>query len=76
MQFLFGDDGLDPVAMEAKKGGGPLDFEHLLAAVPPFCPARKSEGAELDITPTSTFKASAHLEETVLTSLHPYIYQL
>ncbi len=32
VQMQFGDDGLDPVAMEARSGGGPLDFERLLAA--------------------------------------------
>ncbi|CAL1403267.1 unnamed protein product [Linum trigynum] len=37
VQFLYGDDGLDPVKMEAK-GGFPLNFDRLLMKVKATCP--------------------------------------
>jgi DNA-directed RNA polymerase III subunit RPC1 len=57
VQMLFGDDGLDPVAMEAKSGGGALDFDHMLAAVPAFFPPAQADDMSGDGVPdTPTFK--------------------
>lgn len=57
VQMHYGDDGLDPVAMEAKSRGGPLDFSHMLSAVVPFFPAdQKDEDLDVESASAMTFK--------------------
>ncbi|KAJ4725928.1 DNA-directed RNA polymerase subunit [Melia azedarach] len=41
VQFLYGDDGMDPANMEGK-GGDPLNFGRLLMKVEATCPAARS----------------------------------
>ncbi|GLJ45066.1 hypothetical protein SUGI_0948710 [Cryptomeria japonica] len=41
VQFLYGDDGMDPVNMEGKDGA-PLDLERLLMKTKAICPTRGS----------------------------------
>ncbi|CAI0374147.1 unnamed protein product [Linum tenue] len=42
VQFIYGDDGLDPVKMEAK-GGFPLNFDRLLMKAKATCPVEKDD---------------------------------
>ncbi|CAN1772644.1 DNA-directed RNA polymerase III subunit 1 [Linum perenne] len=42
VQFIYGDDGLDPAKMEAK-GGFPLNFDRLFMGVKATCPVEEDE---------------------------------
>ncbi|XAR60510.1 DNA-directed RNA polymerase [Bertholletia excelsa] len=47
VQFVYGDDGMDPSQMEGK-GGVPLNFERLLSKVKATCPA----GEQTSLSPS------------------------
>ncbi|CAI0437578.1 unnamed protein product [Linum tenue] len=51
VQFIYGDDGLDPVKMEAK-GGFPLNFDRLLMKAKATCPVEKDDY----LSPSDMFK--------------------
>ncbi|PSR95151.1 DNA-directed RNA polymerase III subunit 1 like [Actinidia chinensis var. chinensis] len=53
VQFIYGDDGMDPSQMEGK-GGVPLNFERLLLKIKAICPC----GEQKSLSPSEILKFS------------------